>query len=464
MLPDLGEGLTDGEILKWMVAVGDTVEVNDTICEVETVKAAVELPSPFAGVVTALHAAEGETVPVGAVIISIDVSPGATATAAPPAEEPAPAVGSAGEDMVPAPPPPATGAEIALGEERQMTLVGYGPQEGGSSRRRRKGAAQPATTSVQPAFNVAPEPDTEPAAYRVLAKPPVRKLAKTLGVDLASVPATGPHGTISRDDVTAAADSRVDSYVSNGQLPVTTGRTRDHSVRETRIPIKGVRKHTAAAMVASAFTAPHVTEFVTIDITPTMELRERVAARRDLRDVKVSPLLFVAKAVILAAQKTPEINSTWDDGAGEIVVKHYVNLGIAAATERGLIVPNIKDADSLSLRELAVAIGALTDTARSGKTSPADMSGGTITITNVGVFGVDTGTPILNPGEAGIVAFGAVRRMPWVVGAEDRERIEPRWVTQLAVSFDHRVVDGQQGSQFLADVAAVLSDPGLALL
>jgi pyruvate dehydrogenase E2 component (dihydrolipoamide acetyltransferase) len=466
-LPDLGEGLTDGDILKWMVAVGDTVDVNDTICEVETVKAAVELPSPFAGVVTALHAAEGETVLVGSPIISIDVAPGATASAAAPAapaEPPARTVGSSSEDMVPTPPPPATGAEIGLGEERQMTLVGYGPQEGGSSRRRRKGAAAPTTTSAQTAFNVAPvatpEPESEPerpAAHRVLAKPPVRKLAKTLGVDLTSVPATGPHGTVSRDDVAAAADAAT--------APMQTAPTARSGARETRIPIKGVRKHTAAAMVASAFTAPHVTEFVTIDMTPTMELRERVAARRDFRDVKVSPLLFVAKAVILAAQKTPEINSTWDDAAGEIVVKHYVNLGIAAATQRGLIVPNIKDADALSLRELAGAIAALTDTARSGKTSPADMSGGTITITNVGVFGVDTGTPILNPGEAGIVAFGAVRRMPWVVSSADsQERIEPRWVTQLAVSFDHRVVDGQQGSQFLADVAAVLSDPGLALL
>jgi 2-oxoisovalerate dehydrogenase E2 component (dihydrolipoyl transacylase) len=463
-LPDLGEGLTDGDILKWMVAVGDTVDVNDTICEVETVKAAVELPSPFAGVVTALHAAEGETVPVGSPIISIDVAPGATVTPAapPPAETPAATVGSSSEDMVPTPPPPATGAEIGLGEERQMTLVGYGPQEGGSSRRRRKGAAAPTTTSAQTAFNVAPvatpEPESEPvlpAAHRVLAKPPVRKLAKTLGVDLASVPATGPHGTVSRDDVAAAAEA----------VPAQTAPASRSGVRETRIPIKGVRKHTAAAMVASAFTAPHVTEFVTIDMTSTMELRERVAARRDFRDVKVSPLLFVAKAVILAAQNTPEINSTWDDAAGEIVVKHYVNLGVAAATPRGLIVPNIKDADALSLRELAGAIAALTDTARSGKTAPADMSGGTITITNVGVFGVDTGTPILNPGEAGIVAFGAVRRMPWVLSdSAGTERIEPRWVTQLAVSFDHRVVDGQQGSQFLADVAAVLSDPGLALL
>jgi pyruvate dehydrogenase E2 component (dihydrolipoamide acetyltransferase) len=217
-------------------------------------------------------------------------------------------------------------------------------------------------------------------------------------------------------------------------------------------------------MVASAFTAPHVTEFVTVDVTATMELRDRVAARREFRDLKVSPLLFVAKAVILATRRTPEINATWDEAAGEIVLKHYVNLGIAAATERGLIVPNIKDAHTLSLRELAEAMGALTDTARAGRTTPADMSGGSFTITNVGVFGVDTGTPILNPGESGILAFGAVRRMPWVVGVGADERIEPRWVTQLAVSFDHRLVDGQQGSQFLSDVATVLADPGLALL
>ncbi len=460
-LPDLGEGLTDGDILKWMVAVGDTVEVNDTICEVETVKAAVELPSPFAGVVTGLHAAEGDTVLVGTPIISIDTG-GADAS---PATGPAPAatVGSASEDMVPTPPAAATGAEIGAAEERQMTLVGYGPQEGGSSRRRRKAASEPVTTSAQAAFDLAPVAppvlDAGPlrhAAHGMLAKPPVRKLAKTLGVDLATLSATGPNGTVSREDVAAAAGSRVD-----GSAPTRTG---EHSTRETHIPIKGVRKHTAAAMVASAFTAPHVTEFITVDVTAMMELRERVAARRDFRDVKVSPLLFVAKAVILAARKTPEINSTWDSAAGEIVVKHYVNLGIAAATERGLIVPNIKDADALSLRELAVAMGSLTDTARSGRTSPADMSGGTITITNVGVFGVDTGTPILNPGEAGIVAFGAVRRMPWVLGSGLGERIEARWVTQLAVSFDHRVVDGQQGSQFLADVAAVLTDPGLALL
>jgi 2-oxoisovalerate dehydrogenase E2 component (dihydrolipoyl transacylase) len=280
----------------------------------------------------------------------------------------------------------------------------------------------------------------------VLAKPPVRRLAKTLGVDLETVQPTGPNGTVSRADVEQAAAAPARTAAVPG--------------RETRIPIKGVRKHTAAAMVTSAFTAPHVTEFVTVDVTATMELRDRIAARADFSDVRVSPLLFVAKAVVLAARRTPEINASWDESAGEIVLKHYVNLGIAAATDRGLVVPNIKDADQLTLRELAVAIAELAETARAGKTSPADLAGGTITITNVGVFGIDTGTPILNPGEAGIVAFGAVRKMPWVVDDE----IVPRWVTQLAVSFDHRMVDGQQGSQFLADVAAVLHDPASALL
>jgi 2-oxoisovalerate dehydrogenase E2 component (dihydrolipoyl transacylase) len=448
LLPDLGEGLTEGDLVKWTVAVGDTIEVNDTIAEVETVKAAVELPSPFAGVVTALHAEEGETIPVGTAIISIDVAPSGAAA-----------------DLVPG--LPAAEAE-GEGEEKQLTLVGYGPRTETGGRRRRR-LPESVSASAQVSFNLppaaaGPEPEVEdppPAApQRILAKPPVRKLAKTLGVDLSAVTPTGPYGTVSRDDVQSAAD---DWSVGASSAPSATARPIGHP-RETRILIKGVRKHTAAAMVRSAFTAPHVTEFVTCDVSATMELRDRVAGRREFRDVKVSPLLFLAKAVILAARRTPEINSTWDEAAGEIVLKHYVNLGIAAATDRGLIVPTIKDADQLSLLDLARAIGGLTETARAGKTSPADMSAGTITITNVGVFGVDTGTPILNPGEAGIVAFGAVRRMPWVIGSGADERIEPRWVTQLAVSFDHRLVDGAQGSRFLADVAAVLTDPGMALL
>jgi len=428
-MPDVGEGLTEADILRWDVKPGDTVKVNQTLVEVETAKAAVELPSPYAGVVTELHAAEGDTVDVGTPIITIDVAASAPATAA--AAQPAAAETAAAEP-----------------EERQSVLVGYGPR--GATRRRARKAA-PDTPSAHPAFNVAP---TQPPAdapetrHRVLAKPPVRQLAKSLGVDLATVQPTGPNGTVSRADVEQAAAAP------------TPARAVAPAGRETRVPVKGVRKHTAAAMVASAFTAPHVTEFITVDVTATMELRDRTATRPDFRDVKVSPLVFVAKAVVLAARRTPEINASWDEDAGEIVLKHYVNLGIAAATARGLVVPNVKDADQLSLRELALAIAELTETAREGKTSPADLAGGTITITNVGVFGIDTGTPILNPGEAGIVAFGAVRKMPWVVDDE----IVPRWVTQLAVSFDHRMVDGQQGSQFLADVAAVLHDPASALL
>jgi 2-oxoisovalerate dehydrogenase E2 component (dihydrolipoyl transacylase) len=221
-----------------------------------------------------------------------------------------------------------------------------------------------------------------------------------------------------------------------------------------------VRKMTAAAMVGSAFTAPHVTEWVTVDVTRTMELVERLKADRDFRDVKVSPLLVLMKALLLAVRRNPEVNASWDEAAQEIVVKHYVNLGIAAATPRGLVVPNIKDADRMSLRELADALGALVDTARAGRTQPAEMAGGTITITNVGVFGVDSGTPIINPGESAILCFGQVRPMPWVVDGE----LAVRQVTQLSLSFDHRLIDGQLGSMFLADIARVLEDPATALL
>ncbi|MGB3594194.1 MAG: dihydrolipoamide acetyltransferase family protein, partial [Ornithinimicrobium sp.] len=235
--------------------------------------------------------------------------------------------------------------------------------------------------------------------------------------------------------------------------------------RETRTPVKGVRKMTATAMVGSAFSAPHVTEFITVDVSATMELVERLKSDREFRDLKVSPLLILAKAMVVAVRRNPGVNAVWDEDAGEIVRRHYLNLGIAAATPRGLIVPNIKDADQMDLAQLAAAMQDLVATARSGRTQPAQMSGGTITITNVGVFGIDTGTPIINPGESAIVCFGAVRRQPWVVTTTDgRESIEPRWVTQLAVSFDHRLIDGELGSRFLADVAALLQDPARALV
>jgi 2-oxoisovalerate dehydrogenase E2 component (dihydrolipoyl transacylase) len=283
----------------------------------------------------------------------------------------------------------------------------------------------------------------------------VRKLAKDLGVDLAEVSGTGEGGTITRDDVHNHVTG-----VPSPSMPDETAGLAGPAQREVRIPIKGVRKVTAQAMVASAFTAPHVTEWVTLDATRTMKMVERLRRHRDFRDVKVSPLLIVARAVCLAVRRTPEINATWEDATQEIVVKRYVNLGIAAATPRGLLVPNIKDADSLDAVTLAQALGELTRVARDGKTPPADQAGGTFTITNVGVFGVDAGTPILNPGESGILAMGAIRRQPWVVG----NKIKPRWITTLALSFDHRVVDGEQGSRFLADVAAIVEDPGSALL
>ncbi|WP_246394036.1 dihydrolipoamide acetyltransferase family protein, partial [Pseudonocardia pini] len=297
-----------------------------------------------------------------------------------------------------------------------------------------------------------------------LAKPPVRKLAKDLGVDLWALTGSGPGGVITREDVHAAAPApAVEPVAPEPAEPAaavgtaTTGGTTGGVRRE---PIRGVRKATAAAMVQSAFTAPHVTEFLAVDVTETMALRDRLRTSRAFADVKLTPLAFVAKAVCLAARRTPAVNASWDEQAGEIVYYDRVQLGIAAATPRGLVVPKVRDADTLDLHGLAVALGELTATARAGRTSPADMVGGTITITNVGVFGVDTGTPILNPGEAAILAVGSIKQAPWVVDGQ----LAVRTVCRLALSFDHRLVDGEQGSRFLADVGALLEDPATAML
>ena len=468
-LPDPGEGLVEAEIVTWKVKVGDTVKVNDIIVEIETAKSLVELPVPYAGTVAALLVSEGETVAVGSPIISVDD-------------------GLGGEDVPVAAAPAATSDddddEIEAGKiggsapgGRVAVLVGYGPRMTEAKRRPRKGEGAPAAAAVPGVQAVVPEPFApEPVAAqpvsvpsasggKVLAKPPVRKLAKDLGIDLSQVAGSGDSGIVTRADVEAyaagegaAADTAADSGAGAAayKAPVFA----PAGEREMRIPIKGVRKMTAQAMVGSAFTAPHVTEFITVDVTRTIRLVDRLRADREFREVKVSPLLVVAKALIIASARNPGINSTWDEAAQEIVVKSYVNLGIAAATPRGLMVPNIKDADQMSLRQLADAMANLVSTAREGRTQPADMSGGSITITNVGVFGVDTGTPILNPGEAAILAFGVIRQMPWVV----KGKIKPRWVTQLGLSFDHRLVDGDLGSRFLADVAAVVHDPSQALV
>ncbi|MFL6061823.1 MAG: dihydrolipoamide acetyltransferase family protein, partial [Marmoricola sp.] len=304
------------------------------------------------------------------------------------------------------------------------------------------------------------------ASTQALAKPPVRKLAKDLGVDLGSCAASGPGGLITREDVEAAAGSSPSSPVAAVQAAGTPRNAATSAAdREYREPIKGVRKMMGQAMVASAFTAPHVTEWVTLDVTRTSEFVARIRGRREFADVKVTPLLVLAAACMRALRRTPVVNSTWDEAAQEIVFKRYVNLGIAAATPRGLVVPNIKDADSLSLLELAGALGDLTAVAREGRTQPADMAGGTFTITNVGVFGVDGGTPIINPGESAILCFGATRRQPWVVtDADGSESVQIRDVCTLTLSFDHRHVDGESGSRFLADVAAMMEDPAAALL
>ncbi|HTE73929.1 MAG TPA: dihydrolipoamide acetyltransferase family protein [Actinomycetes bacterium] len=493
-LPDVGEGLTEAEIVSWKVKPGDTVKVNEIIVEIETAKSLVELPCPFAGVVSDLLVDEGTTVDVGTPIITVDDGSGAAPApsrddAAPPRDDMAPpvpadesAIGTPAEDQ--AVEPGLIGGPAPGG--RTSVLVGYGPRTTSAIRRPRKGGtgATPAAASaaaaqqaVQTSMMTTPTPVREPElehvaesapahtvgdsaggnGARVLAKPPVRKLAKDLGVDLSTVVPSGEGGVVTRSDVEAAAGGA--AQPGSEAAPAATYRP-EPGVRETRVPVKGVRKMTAAAMVGSAFTAPHVTEWVTVDVTRTMELVERLKADRDFRDVKVSPLLVLMKALLLAVRRNPEVNASWDEAAQEIVVKHYVNLGIAAATPRGLVVPNIKDADRMSLRELAEALGALVDTARAGRTQPAEMAGGTITITNVGVFGVDSGTPIINPGESAILCFGQVRPMPWVVDGE----LAVRQVTQLSLSFDHRLIDGQLGSMFLADIARVLDDPATALL
>ncbi len=431
-LPDLGEGLTEGEILKWLVQPGDTVKVNDPIVEVETAKAAVEVPSPFAGVVTELFHAEGSTVDVGTPIIAFDTDPGAGELPAAAAAAPAEATIEEGK----------IGGKTASG--RTAVLVGYGVKETTATRRKRvDGAGAPA---VVPPARVSAAGVAAAAAptQRALAKPPVRKYAKDLGVDLTLLHGTGPQGSITRADVQAAA----------GGAPAYAGAAAP-GVREERVPIKGVRKLTAENVAASAREKPHVTEFLTVDVTPMMELRKRLAALPDFEGVKVSPLVLVAKALLVAVRRHPMVNASWDEAAQEIVVKHYVNLGIAAATPRGLLVPNVKDAGRLSLPELARALQDLALTAKEGKTQPADMQGGTITITNVGVFGIDNGTPIINGSESAILCFGAVREMPWV----HRGEIAVRQVTQLSLSFDHRLIDGELGSRFLADVGAMLADP-----
>jgi pyruvate dehydrogenase E2 component (dihydrolipoamide acetyltransferase) len=486
LLPDVGEGLTEAEIVSWKVKVGDEVKINDVVVEIETAKSLVELPSPYAGVVSALLVPEGETVPVGTPIIRIGdgVEAPTEASAAEPAGEidlsnPAASGGGEGESLVGrnkadrAPvrrarrqsAPDVVGVHAAKADVHDVFNAGAPHQHDRVMQIVDAVTSDAEHQAGQPIEVTNPVPTASVATAgeaRALAKPPVRKLARDLGVDLGSLTPSGEGGVITRADVESAAGmpTQYAGHPGDVAAPAEPGR-----LREWREPIKGVRKMMGQAMVQSAFTAPHVTEWITVDVTRTSEFVRRLKARREFTDLKVSPLLILAWACLRGIRRTPVINSVWDEQAQEIVFKSYVNLGIAAATPRGLVVPNIKDADTMSLVELAGALGDLTAVAREGRTQPAEMSGGTFTITNVGVFGVDAGTPIINTGESAILAFGATTRQPWVVTADDgTESLEIRDVCTLALSFDHRHVDGESGSRFLADVASIMADPATALL
>jgi pyruvate dehydrogenase E2 component (dihydrolipoamide acetyltransferase) len=464
-LPDVGEGLTEGEVLRWLVAEGDDVVVNQPVVEVETAKAAVELPSPYAGRVVALHADEGAVLPVGAPLLTIEVAEAATAGQTSPdgAVEPAaPTSATAPAAPPPGQPHPESDAEPAAAAAPSSAsgpvLVGYGVSESSTRRRPRLRAASPHGTgrpeagppgeAVKPVRHGGLEvgratearlaAPTEPSARRARAKPPVRKLARDLGVDLDTVSATGADGVVTREDVEAAARG---------------------AREERREPVRGVTRLMAEAMTSSAFTVPHVTEWLDVDVTRSAELIERLRGSDAFDGVRVTPMFLVARAVLAALRSSPAVNARFDATAGEIVHRPRVNLGFAAATQRGLVVPNIKDADQLSSRELARELAALTARAKEGTSSPAELTGGTFTVTNVGVLGVDGGTPIINPGESAILAVGAWRDKPWV----HRGALAVRTVCTLALSFDHRFIDGAAGARFLVDVAARLEEPGLAV-
>jgi len=467
LLPDVGEGLTEAEIVQWRVAPGDRIALDQVFVEIETAKSLVELPSAFEGVVAELLVDEGATVDVGTPILVITTDSPASGGEAPSGS------GSSGPTAAQTEPaPPATGSPTSAGGDGSgAVLVGHGSSGPAPTRRRRHpspgaaheklAAAAPTVPAVVeqvvPAAPPAPAAGTQKSAadrradpsLPVLAKPPIRKLAKDLGVELTRVTPTGPLGEVTREDV--IRDASQASVFRNIQTPEAP------ADRESRIPVKGVRKAIANAMVQSAYSAPHVSVFVDVDATRTMEYVKRLKASPDFAGVKVSPLLIMAKAIIWAVRRNPTANAQWTDE--EIIVKHFVNLGIAAATPRGLIVPNVKDAQAMTMVELATALEQLTLTAREGKTQPAEMQGGTITVTNIGVFGMDTGTPILNPGEVAIVALGTIKQKPWVVDGE----VRPRFVTTIGGSFDHRVVDGDVASRFLADVASIIEEPALLL-
>ncbi len=485
ILPDLGEGLTEGEIVSWLVEVGDVVEVDQPVAEIETATAVVEVPSPFAGTVTKRFGEVGEEVEVGTPLVSIDSEAGASA----PTPEPA-----TPDPVVPRTGPGAPAEDEAVGEmvpdarhDRPVdgepgtiapaddgdggsgnVLVGYGTGAGGGSRRRRasagNGAVAPAT--APPTKPTSGGPGT--SGGRPLAKPPVRKLAKDLGVDLASLSGSGPSGSVTREDVHAAVGEPAAAPATAQPEPVgVLVTTPDHeplrsappnaSPELERIPVRGVRKRISQQMTKSRREIPDATTWVDADATRMMELRARLNARQT--DVKISPLALVLRAAVAGLREIPMVNARLDVEANEIVVPRTVNLGFAAQTDRGLVVPVIKDADRRSTVGIAQELNRLAAAARAGTVKPDEMTGGTFTVSNYGSFGVDGGSAIINHPEAAILGVGRITDKPWVVDGA----LEVRKVTQLSIAFDHRILDGGEAAVFLRFVADCVEDPDFLL-
>ncbi|XVQ15726.1 dihydrolipoamide acetyltransferase family protein [Spirillospora sp. CA-255316] len=413
-LPDLGEGLTEAEIVEWRVAVGDTVEVDQIVVEVETAKAAVEVPVPYAGTVVELHARTGTVLAVG---------------------EPLIAVGLADSD---------SGAARHREEERAGSgnvLIGYGTGHAPGRRRRRRGGSRPAGRE---AVEAAPQaPVSGPGRAPRVISPLVRRIAREHGVDLTAVTPTGPRGVILRRDVEQA--------IAQTRESAATG------LADERIPLRGLRRAVAEKLSRSRSEIPDATTWVDVDATGLLEARD--ALRRARPDLGIGLLALLARICVEGLRRFPELNSSVDAGRAEIVRYGHVNLGFAAQTDRGLVVPVVRDAHLMTTARLAAELTRLTGLARSGDLPPGALTGGTFTLNNYGVFGVDGSAPIINHPEAALLGVGRVIDRPWVHDGA----VTARKVTQLSLTFDHRVCDGGTAGGFLRHVADCVENPAIVL-
>jgi pyruvate dehydrogenase E2 component (dihydrolipoamide acetyltransferase) len=461
-LPDLGEGLTEAELVTWLVQVGDTVAVDQPIAEVETAKSAVEVPCPFAGTVHQLHGASGQTLDVGAPLISVDTGAG---DGVPAPQGGGPKGGQTYREEERAGADPAAAAEAAEDGSGNV-LIGYGTPGGGTAGRRRRPKKAPSATPAQAAATGAAH-DAMASAPRLaptVISPIVRKLAKDRGVDISTVRGSGPGGLILRRDVVTAAASPEAAPVpatAPASVPVPAPAAEAVDSRTGlevagRVPVSGVRKVIAEAMTRSRTEIPEATVWVDVDATELVELRAALKAR----DPENAPglMALIARFVLAGLARYPDLAArieTREDGSQEIVRFDGVNLGFAAQTDRGLVVPNIRGAHRLSARGLDAELKRLTERARSGKASPAELSGSTFTLNNYGVFGTDGAAAIINHPEVAILGIGRIIDRPWVVDGQ----LAVRKLTQLSLAFDHRVCDGGVAGGFLRMVADAVENP-----